>query len=187
MNKQNREIEVRFLHIDKDLLIKNLHNLQAEDLGEFLLKEIIFYDPKLEYLKEGKVVRLRSNNGKITLAYKHHTNNKIDGAEEIEFDVNSIEKAKDFLEKVGLIAYREQEKKRHTFKMEDTTIDIDTWPSLPPYVEIEGETEEEVKMISQQLGFNWEDAIFENAKIVIEKYYNIPVSKLRSFTFDKIE
>ncbi len=187
MHKQNREIEVRFLRINKEVLINKLLELKAQDNGEVLLRELIFYDPELTWSDEGKMVRLRDTSKKITMSYKHHTGDSIMGAEEIELEVNSLDNAKKFLERIGLLASREQEKKRHTFILNHVIIDIDTWPTMPPYVEIEGESEEDVKMISEKLGYKWGDAIFENAKIVIEKYYNIPVSKLRFFTFDKVE
>ena len=91
------------------------------------------------------------------------------------------------LENVGLIAYRRQEKKRHSFLLGDTAIDIDTWPNIPPYVELEGKSEDELQQISASLGFSWGSAVFDDAKSVIEKKYNIPIGKMRWFTFSRFE
>ena len=67
------------------------------------------------------------------------------------------------------------------------TIDIDTWPKIPPYVELEGESEVALKHVAQDLGLDWKNAVFENARVVIETRYNIPLSTLRWFTFDRME
>jgi hypothetical protein len=39
-----REIEVRFLEIDVDAILKKLHAMGAADEGEDFFREIIFYD-----------------------------------------------------------------------------------------------------------------------------------------------
>ena len=71
--------------------------------------------------------------------------------------------------------------------MADVTIDIDTWPKVPTYVELEGPSEERIKAVAQLLGFQWEDAVFDDARAVIENRYNIPVGTMRWFTFDRFE
>lgn len=41
---ENTEIEVRLWEIDKAALVEKLRRLGAEDLGEDILEDIIFYD-----------------------------------------------------------------------------------------------------------------------------------------------
>ncbi|PIR80271.1 MAG: adenylyl cyclase [Candidatus Levybacteria bacterium CG10_big_fil_rev_8_21_14_0_10_35_13] len=160
--------------------------LKAKDLGEDLIKELIFYDKNLSWRKKGIFVRIRKTNGKIYLTYKHHKEAKIDGTTEIEFEVNDLEKAKDFLLRLGLICYRQQEKKRHKFILGMVTIDIDTWPNIPTYLEIEGKTEKDIKKAAQKLDLDYSEALFIDARQIIEKKYGIPVSTYKYFTFDKI-
>ncbi len=184
----NREIEVRFLEIDKEAIVKELQALGAEDLGEDFLKEVIFYDKDLKWqYEEKKFVRLRQARGEIFLTFKHNEAETATGTVEFEFKVDDWEKAKAFLEAIGLTAFREQEKKRRTFKLGEVIVDIDTWPSIPTYVELEGKSEDDLKSAAKTLGLDWSKAIFETARFLIEKYYKIPVSKLRYFTFEKIE
>lgn len=183
----SKEIETRFLDIDKEALISKLHENGAEDYREDFLREIVFYDKENTWPDQQRFVRIRENRDGVTLTYKHQTAMSIDGTTEIEFSISDREKGKQLLEAVGLVAFREQEKKRHTFVLDNVTVDIDTWPSIPTYVELEGESESDIKDVAEKLGFDWSKAIFENAKIVIEKYYHVPVSKLRFFTFSKIE
>jgi adenylate cyclase class 2 len=185
---ENREIEVRFLEIDKDDLIKKLKVLGAEDRGDDLLREIIFYDKALTWRDVGqKLVKVRERRGKVTVTYKSHIEKTVDGTEEVEFGVSDAKKAELFLEKIGLIAYRHQEKRRHTFYYKKVTIDIDTWPRIPTYVELEGESEQDLKKVANELGFDWSKAVLDHPREVIEKVYKIPVGKMHWFTFDKFE
>src|SRR4051794_1553929 len=106
------EIEVRFLEVDVAALRTALSRLGADELGEVLLKEIIFLDAAGQWSGQGKLVRVRSDGEKCELAYKHHHAHTIDGAREIEVEVASFEKTAEFLRAVGLKKARIQEKKR---------------------------------------------------------------------------
>ena len=184
----NIEIEARFLDINKEKLIDSLHKVGAIDCGEELLEEVIFYDKDFKWRDvEHKFIRLRKNNKKVVLTYKQHITHTVDGSEEIEFEIESLEKGINFLNKIDLLEARHQEKKRHTFTFNDVTIDIDTWPRIPTYVELEADSEEKIKETAILLGFDWNKANFENAGYIIENRYHIPVLSLKWFTFDKFE
>lgn len=182
-----REIEVRFLEIDVEALIKRLHEVGAADEEEDFLREIIFYDKagRWQY-DEKKFVRIRQTKKGTSVTFKHNEEDSAMGTKEIEFEVKDLEVVKHFLEEVGLVAFREQEKRRHKFSLDKVIIDIDTWPSIPTYVELEGSSEDDLKEAAAKLGLSWSKAIFESARYVIEKYYNIPVSKYHYFTFEKM-
>lgn len=187
MPAENKEIEVRFLEINKEKLVKKLHEIGAVDKGEKMLEEIIIYDSKLEFPEKGHFVRLRKIGDKTKLTYKENRKQTINSAIEIELEVEDMEKAALIFEKVGLILFRRQQKKRHTFLIKDVVIDIDTWPRIPSYVELEGPSEDKLKEAAKLLGFDWNNAVFYDAKSIIEKNYNIPVGKMRWFTFDRFE
>lgn len=182
---KNTEIEIRYLEVDVPELLKKLKELNAKDLGQDLFREIIFYDKDREFIKDQRVVRIRSTKDKILLAYKQHSDGN-STATEIELEVSDEEQAVSFLEKVGLVAFRRQEKRRHAFSLDGIGIDIDTWPKIPPYVELEGESEEVLVAMAKKLGLKGK-MVVESAGKVIENYYNIPVRSLRYFTFDKVE
>lgn len=183
----NKEIECRFLEIDKEKLVTKLISLGAEDKGEVMLEETIIYDEKLDWLNQRKFVRLRKTGDKIKLTYKEHTHIAVDGAVEIELDISDMKKAESIFERIGLVAYRHQQKKRHTLILGGVTFDIDTWPRIPTYVELEGMSEEELKKAAELVGFDWKNVEFRDARRVIEDVYNIPVGKMRWFTFDRFE
>lgn len=184
----NREIEAKFLEIDKDALIKKLKSLDAKDQGEDFLRERIFYDKEETWRENGEqFIRLRQTKNDTFLTYKFYQNSTPTGTEEVEFKVDDVQKATDFLKAVGFKLVRNNEKLRHTFIFQGATVDIDTWPKVPAYVEIEGPNEKVIRDVSEKLGLDWSDAIFDNAMRTIEKYYNIPVRTLKFFTFEKIE
>jgi adenylate cyclase class 2 len=183
----NREIEVRFLEINKAGLIQKLRALKARDFGQDLLREIIFYDPKKIWLKQKKMVRLREFGKTKLLTFKHTQSLKVTGTKELEIKIDDIGKAKQILENLGLVAFRVQEKKRHTFLLDKVSVDIDEHPKVPVYVEIEGPSEAALKKTAKLLGLDWATAHFESSRDFIEKIYKIPLTSLKVYTFNRVE
>lgn len=193
MNNKNTEIEAHFLEIDVEVVHKKLLELNAEDCGEDLLQEIIFYDKESTWQQQNRFVRLRKNKKEIVLTFKHfqyeNDNNSPDMkpvVSEIETRVTEWKNTILILESIGLVAFREQEKKRHSYKLDDIIFDIDTWPTIPPYLEIEGDSVEKIETVATALGFDIKKAIYRGAGYIINHFYNIPVKKYKYFTFAKI-
>lgn len=180
------EIETRFLEIDKQELISKLKTFNAIDNGEVRLDEIIFYDKDLTWMNENKFVRLRKKNKNIKLTFKSNKEQKVDSAKEIEFDISGIEDARLFLEAIGLVQYRIVEKYRHTFRLGNVTLDIDTWPKIPVYVELEGDSVEELKKVADMLGFDWGNRFDADARYVFKKY-GFDFDNIKTITFDVFE
>lgn len=185
----DREIEARFIEVDELALKHKLSTLGAEDFGEDFLEEIIFYDQAGRWQHdEKKFVRIRRTNKGTFVTFKHNQEDSATGTQELEFQAAADQehKIEKFLEAVGLVSYRVQQKKRHSYKLDNVLVEFDTWPVIPTYVELEGESEEALKSVAAKLGLDWSKAIFESARFVIEKYYDIPVSQYKYFTFDKV-
>ncbi len=182
-----KEIECRFLEVDIEKLKGKLADLGAHDEGENLIEETVIYDKDLKWRDDQRFVRIRKVGDKTRLTYKDQKVQTVDGTFEIEFEIEDYQKAELLFEKIGLWPYRHQQKKRHAFKLNGVSIDIDSWPMIPPYVELEGESEEDLKKVAKLLGLEWEKADFHNARWVIENVYNIPVSTFRYYKFDRCE
>lgn len=182
-----KEIECRFLEIDKEKLVKKLNELGAHDEGENLIEETVIYDKDLKWRDEQKFVRLRKVGDKIKLTYKDQKIQTVDGTFEIEFEIEDYKKAKLLFEKIGLFPFRHQQKRRHAFKLDGVSVDIDSWPMIPTYVELEGESEEDLKKAAKLLELDWIKADFHNARWVIENVYKIPVGTFRWYRFDRCE
>ncbi len=180
------EIEARFKEVNPDVIVERVIKLGGRDNGVKSLEETIFYDSELKWREEGKYARLRSYDGKHIFTYKQIKKDSIDGAEEIEFGVDDPLAVRDFLERLGLIAFRTQQKKRHTLELDGVIFDIDQWPIIPAYLEIEGESEVAVRLAAERVGLNWNDALFIDARKIIEGY-GVDVSKFKYFTFGKCE
>lgn len=163
----NTEYEIRVLEIDKEKLIKKLEELGAEFKGDNEQKRYV-YDtiPK----EDGKWIRLRTNGKKTTLTYKNVVKNTIDGTKELEIEVSDFEKTNELLENMGIKSKGYQENKRTQYVLNDVEIDIDSWPMIPTYVEIEGKNEEEVMKTLDLLELPKDNVTALDVESVYKKY-----------------
>ena len=181
-----KEIETRFLNIDKEEVIKKLMPLGATDKGEEKLEEIIFHPTDSSWIGKRKFVRLRKTKNKVKLTYKENVEQTVDSAREIEFEVSDIEKCHKFFEKVGLSAMRQLEKYRHTFELDDVTVDIDSWPKIPVYMEIEGPSVESLKNFCKKLDLDWEKRFDGDAREAFREY-GYDLDKITVITFSEFK
>ena len=179
-----KEIETRFLEIDKNELVKKLVALGATDKGEEKLEEIIFHPADGSWIGKRKFVRLRKTKNKVKLTYKENVAQTVDSAQEIELEVSDLDKCLQFFEKVGLRAMRRLEKYRHTLVLGEVTIDIDTWPKISTYVEIEGPSVEALKNFCSKVGFDWEKRFDGDAREVF-RHYGLELDKITVITFSE--
>lgn len=93
---------------------------------------------------QSKWIRLRDTGREITLTIKEIHHDGIDGTEEIEVTVDSFEEANKMLEELGYQANGYQENHRTSFILNGARLEIDHWPMIPPYLEIEADSQEEV-------------------------------------------
>lgn len=167
------EIEVKFLNIDTASMENKLKAIGAEKIFERLYKRRVFDYPDLRLHKKGAWIRLRDEGEKITLTYKERIGMKTfdgktndDSMEEIEIEVSDFEKTAELLNRIGFNEKFYQENRRIRYQLKDIEFDIDTWPQIEPYLEIEatswGKIDEAVKL----LGLNPEDKkIFSTTQV----------------------
>ncbi len=79
--------------------------------------------------------------------------------QETEIEVNSFEETNELLEKLGFSYRSYQEKRREKYSLNEHEIDIDTWPKLLPYIEIEGKDKNDIEKILSILGYSFKDTI----------------------------
>ena len=169
----NTEYEVRILEIDKASFINKLEKLGAEKVGDFFQKCYVYdFNPVVK----GKWIRLRTNGDESTLTIKNIVSPLIDGTKEIEIIVSDFDKCNYILSELGYKAKSYQENKRVRYILDGVEIDIDTWPMLPTYVEIEGKSEEEVMTVVKKLGYNEDRITTLDVDSIYKKYgYNLNV------------
>lgn len=174
------EYEVRILEIDKEDIIKRLEELGATKKGKFEQKRYV-YD--LRPLEKGKWIRLRTNGIVTTLTYKDIVTNTIDGTKEVEFEVEDFNKANEFLEKIGFKNRSYQENTRIQYILNDIEIDIDSWPMIPTYMEIEGKSEEEVIQMQELLNIDKNKLTTLNCDDIYKQIYGIDISAIKELKF----
>jgi adenylate cyclase class 2 len=182
------EIEVKFLDIDSDKIEKTLSSLGAHKIYDRIFKDRVFdflgwpLDAKASWL------RLRDKGDKITLSFKKRlgvVKGRDDkGMEEVEIVVNDFEETSKLLESIGMIQKFNEEKRRIHFGLDEVDIDIDTWPMIPTYLEIEGKNWQEVKDVAQKMGLKWENNKKMSGMQVYE-LYGIREKDYSIITFDK--
>jgi adenylate cyclase class 2 len=181
-----KEIETRFLEIDKDALMKKLISLGAIDKGEEKLEEIIFHAADMSWIGKRKFVRLRKTKSKIKLTYKENIEQTVDSAQEIELEVSDLAKCVELLGKLGLAPMRQLEKYRHTFELDGVAIDIDTWPKIPAYVEVEGPSVESLRAVCEKLSLDWEKRFDGDAREVF-RHYDYELDNITVITFSELK
>lgn len=147
--------------IDREDLIKIINK---EELNNFLSR---FHN------NQNKWIRLRDTNGKATIAVKHilvKGDNKLQQMLETEIEVESIKKANELLEALGYSYKSYQEKRRITYILKSHEIDIDYWPGIPPYVEIEGTSESDLETFLKEIGYSIKDTVSCTADEVYRMY-----------------
>ena len=174
------EYEVRVLEIDKDAIIKKLEELGATKENEYNQKRYV-YD--LLEKDDGKWIRLRTNGKKTTLTYKDVTSDKIDGTKECEVEVSDFESTNEILNRMGYFSKAYQENKRIRYYLDEVEIDIDSWPMIPTYIEIEGKNEEEVRNTVKKLEIDDSKVTSLDVQSVYEQVYGIDISKIKELKF----
>lgn len=164
----NSEIEATFINIDKDALRAKLKASGAELLQPEILMRRTIFD-----VDDHSFARVRDEGNKITMSYKHLDELSLSGMKEACVEVNDFQEAVNILLALGHKIKAEQEALREEWLLDGVKIDIDTWPWLPSYVEIEGPSEDAVKTVSAKLGFDMKDAYYGSVDRIYQIYYNV--------------
>ncbi len=177
------ENEVRVLEIDVDKLIEQLENLGAKKVGEYFQRRYVYdFNPKIK----GKWIRLRTNGEYTTLAIKSRPDEtKIGQLFELEEKVEDFEKTHMILTELGYTPTAYQENKRLIYTLDDVEFDIDSWPMIPTYVEIEGKNAEIVKKYIDILNLNNNKLSYESLITIYKKYYNKDLTDYKELKFEE--
>ena len=176
------EYEVRVLEIDIKKMQKKLKELNAE-LVEDVFQRRYLYDFKP--VNPDKWIRLRTNGNTTTLTIKDVQSSKIDGTKEMEIVVDDFNTTNEILNELGYKPRGIQENKRIKYNLNGVEVDIDTWPRIPTYLEVEGKNEEEVYKTLELLGIPKEKAITLNTQSIYKEIYGIDLTKEPLLSFDK--
>ena len=185
------EIEVKFLDINPKKIEKKLKNIGAQKVFDDLYRRKVFDYPDLRLDKAGSWIRLRDEGDKVTLAFKQRIGIGADekthdkSMEEIEVEVSDFDKTAEILLKAGFIQKHYVENRRIRYQLDDIEFDIDFYPLIEPYLEIEVPSWEKINEVISLLGFNPEDKkIFSTYQIYELKGINF--NDYKEVTFKRI-
>lgn len=173
------EYEIKILNINVKEIKKRLKKVGARFIAERHQKRFTF---NLNPPDRHKWMRLRDDGEKVTLAVKEITQKGIEGTKEVEVIVNDFEKTRFILKELGFKPKNYQENKRISYALGNVKIEIDFWPMLTPYLEIEGETKRAVEKTIEKLGFNKQD-ITDLDTVDIYKQQGIDVLNIKHLKF----
>lgn len=167
------EIEVKFAGIDIAEIRQALKAAGAQlEQPMRLMKRALIEEPHHE--AEHAFIRIRDEGDKITLTFKRRDDpsaSTIDSVKELEVEVSDFDKTVTIFSEAGWKYKTFQESKRETWKLDGTEVVIDEWPWLEPYIEIEGESEADVRAAAKKLGLSWDDVLFGHIDALYEMQY----------------
>ena len=147
--------------------------LDKDDLLTILNKPEFIDFFKKYHNNDKKWIRLRQTNNRVTICVKHILAPNDSGIEQMmedEIEVKSIKEANSFLEALGFSYKSYQEKRRISYTLDGFEIDIDTWPGIPTYFEVEGNSKEEIESLLKKLGYDFKDTVSLTADEVYRLY-----------------
>jgi adenylate cyclase class 2 len=168
------EIEAKFLDADHEAM-----RIRLKDLGATcthpnrLMKRSILDFPDRSIRKMGGWVRVRDEGNKITLTYKQLNERSITGMQEVEVEVDDFERTRALLHAVGLKSVAYQETKRESWELDGVEIELDEWPWIRPFIEVEAHDEAAVWRVIDKLGLDREQACYGSVEIAYQAEYNV--------------
>lgn len=191
MNEAPTEYEVKFFPINLEEMRQKLQDAGASlRTPERLMRRCAFAaeaNPGMTCT----YVRIRDEGNKVTMSAKQHaTDGKMDSQKEYETTVKDFETTHQILLSAGLTQTGYQENKRETWEMSDgTLVELETWPELPNYLEIEGKSEEAIKKAAALLGLDWNEHTVQSNDHLYAQHWNMDrkavFEKLAHLTFEQ--
>ncbi|MDR2063369.1 MAG: MBL fold metallo-hydrolase [Candidatus Nomurabacteria bacterium] len=162
------------------VVVTHLHgdHFQPEVLASV---RAVFYDAEKKMVKIGARVRVRDESDRVTMSYKQTADDSLTGTKEICLVVDDYDKAVDFLKQIGMVQKSTEETRRESWTLDGAEIELDEWPWLPAFVEVETENEADMGKIADKLGLKMSEAMHGSVDIVYEKYYAVTCDEVNAW------
>ncbi|MBA4493263.1 class IV adenylate cyclase [Paenactinomyces guangxiensis] len=173
------EFEAKVIEVDPHDITEKINACGGQQTGEVFMRRYV-YD--ITPGDKSKWIRLRDTGKEITLTVKEIVHDGIDGTLEVEITVDDFDATNQLLGKLGYQPKGYQENRRTSFILDGARLEIDHWPMIPPYLEIEGESHEHVVQVASKLGFKETKLTGENT-IKIYARYGIDLNTIKELRF----
>lgn len=161
------EHEAKILDVDPVAVESLILGKGGQKLAERFMRRYV-YD--IVPGDQSKWIRLRDTGTETTLTVKEITSDAIDGTHEVEVGVDDFATTNALLGALGFVAKSYQETKRTSFVLDGAQVELDAWPRIPPYLEIEAGSTAEVVRVAGLLGYAEADLTAENTIKVYARY-----------------
>lgn len=165
--------------------VEEILKKSTSEIVNFLENSIVEKSFEKFMINENKWLRLRQSNDKIMLTSKHILEKKKSNYQnvlETEIEVSSLEETNLLLESLGIAKRSYQEKIRYSYKYKLAEIEIDIWPLLRPYMEIECDDDNTINEIIESLGVSDKEIVSLNTE-QLYKRINIDVHSMSELKF----
>jgi adenylate cyclase class 2 len=172
-----QEVETKILDVDAEKIKDILNSLGAKEILNTRLV-VDWYGPK-GLTHDGDdpwFLRIRTDGeGNSEATWKGNRNFKGTSSSHKEINLKVLDKdalGNMFLE-FGMESYAHQEKDRISFVYKDWRFDLDQYPGMPAYLEIEGKSEESIQEAIKLLNLENKTATPRGERAVIKETYNL--------------
>ena len=176
------EIETKILEVNTDNILTKLKSLGAIETKNTRLYVDWYCIKEALTAKHPWYLRVRkTTDGKSEISWKSLETfvGNTRQSKEINIDVSDFEKAKDLLSAIGLEHYAHQEKDRISFSLKEWNFDLDQYPKMPAYLEIEGNSEEHVGEAIKLLELENHEALSQGETKLIRERYGLDWNNMR--------
>jgi adenylate cyclase class 2 len=171
------ETETKILNVDCKEIGEKFLKLGAKQIASNRLF-VEWFKPKGATIgdKLSWFLRIREySSGKCEVTWKGKSDVLGDSRQhkEINFIVSDLEQVKDLFKELGLEKYAYQEKDRTTWIFKDWQFDLDQYPNMPAYLEIEGKDEAHIQEAISLLGLEENKKSPEGERVLIQNEYGL--------------
>jgi len=166
-----KEIEVKFIDVDLQAIQQRLKKLRARCVFDGEMDAIYFDFANKRLNRDGKLLRVRKKGAKVELTYKvRHKHKTVKLIDEHQTLIQDFEVTRQMLKGIGMREVKRVQKHRVSYVLGKNTFEIDTFPGIPPFLEIESTTISDLKKAVKVLGLSMKEAKPWTSKDIF-KYY----------------
>lgn len=148
-----KEIEIKILNIDPKKLRPSLKKMGGKQVSKpTLMHELYLESPVKKQAYSSFRLRTEGKRTFLTLKVKKK-DKQFEVRNEHEVEVSEFDVAKKILELAGFKVFREREKIRESYRVGNVRVEIDKYPKMMPYIEIESQDRKEIKEFIEKIGF----------------------------------
>lgn len=173
------EFEAKALEVDPADIARRIAGAGGSHVADRTMRRFV-YD--IRPGERGRWIRLRDTGDEVTLCVKEISGDGIDGTRETETIVGDFGTTHELLGRLGFTPKAYQENRRSSWLLDGVRLEIDAWPLIPPYLEVEADDAEQVWRTADRLAIDREDLTSENTTAVYARY-GIDLESIRDLRF----